>query len=64
MKSPCIGCRRENEDKNFCIGSCQELAKFQNSLGYPIAKSVTSETYSIGRLGSNGGRRNFLAPAL
>ena len=29
MKSPCVGCKHVNEDKNKCMENCERLREYQ-----------------------------------
>jgi hypothetical protein len=33
-RSPCLRCERVNKNKNECVGSCQELDRYQEGLPY------------------------------
>lgn len=55
MRSPCIGCHREEEDKNLCIKECQRIRAYQEH----AAKAT--RCYSI-RDPRNGGSRRVPGP--
>ena len=31
-RSPCLQCERVNKNKNECVGSCEELVRYQEGL--------------------------------